>query len=305
MINTIKKHLHPLGGYILFWNIALLVFVKIILPHSTFPLATILEQAPLFNSREVISITNEVRANNNLTPLKASFQLDSAANAKLNDMVKNNYFAHVSPSGVTPWFWIKKSNYTYGVAGENLAIGFFTAKDTVNAWFNSPSHRANLLNTKYQDIGIAVGKANINGREGIVVVQMFGLPTKTGPVAVNQPTQTAIAQLPSITPASQAVAAAESTSEPVKAVSTDESVMPVRKPIMVSSSKGIEISNLVSSTNLAFVFYSFAMALISVMAIFLFGRSRHMALKSLVHINIFLLGIIVSAADVYINASIF
>src|SRR3989344_863967 len=305
MLKTLKKHLHPLGGHILFWNIALLVFVKIILPHSTFPLATILEQSPLFNSREVIALTNEVRNNNNLPALQANFQLDAAANQKLNDMITNNYFAHVSPSGVTPWFWMKKSNYVYNVAGENLAIGFFTAQDTVDAWFKSSSHKANLLNSKYQEIGIAIGKGNINGHEGIVVVQMFGRPAiltaQTSPVISSQPsTSVAVIQT------APQVAAAETELESFpQSVSTDEDIKPVNKPLAINNNRGEEISNLVSSTNMTFMFYGFAMAVISIMAVFIFNRTRYMALKSLVHINIFLLAIVISATEVYVNASIF
>ena len=307
MLETIKKHLHPLGGHILFWNIAILVFVKIILPHSTFPLATILEQSPLFNSREVIALTNEVRAENNLPPLQANFQLDSAANQKLNDMITNNYFAHVSPSGVTPWFWIKQSNYVYNVAGENLAIGFFTAQDTVDAWFKSSSHRANLLNTKYQEIGIAVGKGSINGHEGIIVVQMFGRPSavavQTLPTTVAKPSVSVVAVVESAPQVAAAKTEPESIAQPV---STDENIKPVRKPIVINSDKGVEISNLVSSTNMAFLFYSFAMVITSIIAMFLFNnRSRHMVLKSLVHVSIFLLAILISASEVYVRASIF
>ena len=308
MIKTLKRHLHPLGGHIIFWNIALLVLVKVILPHSTFPLATIIEQGPLFNSREVVTLTNEIRVENNLPALKSDFKLDLAASEKLNDMIRNNYFAHTSPAGVTPWFWIKKSNYTYSVAGENLAVGFFTAQDTVDAWFKSSSHRANLLSSRYKDIGIAVGRGQINGHNGIVVVQMFGLPSGQT-VAVANPSPTVPAQ-PALALAppqvSSQVAAAETQSDITpQSVSTDETIKPVKRIIPIASDVGQEINNVISSANSAFMIYSFALAIFTIMSFFLFNQNRRMALKSLVHVNIFLLSVVLSSAEVFVKASIY
>ncbi|MBI3638379.1 CAP domain-containing protein, partial [Candidatus Wolfebacteria bacterium] len=61
-------------------------------------------------------------------------------------------------------------------AGENLAVNFFDSEDAVNAWMKSITHRENILNTNFKEIGIGVAKGNYNGKESIFVVQLFGSP---------------------------------------------------------------------------------------------------------------------------------
>jgi uncharacterized protein YkwD len=124
-------------------------------------------------------LANQTRTSLGLNPLKPSATLDKAAELKAEDMVKNQYFAHTSPQGATPWVWFKDAGYNYRYAGENLAIGFFDSIEVYNAWLNSPSHKENLLNPNYKEVGTAVlpGFGNSNT---IVVVQLFGSlqPTK-------------------------------------------------------------------------------------------------------------------------------
>src|SRR3989344_6248437 len=144
---------------LIIWNLVIFVLVKVVFSYSGFQLANLVSQIDLFSSRDIVSQTNVAREANNIPPLKASTKLDIAAQEKLNDMLQDGYFAHISPDGTTPWFWIKNAAYQYIYAGENLAIGFSDAKETVEAWMNSPSHKANLLNNKYEEIGVAVGQA--------------------------------------------------------------------------------------------------------------------------------------------------
>ena len=54
--------------------------------------------------------------------LAKSDMLQEAAEKKAQDMIENNYFAHTSPQGKTPWHWVEESGYDYRYAGENLAI---------------------------------------------------------------------------------------------------------------------------------------------------------------------------------------
>ena len=121
-------------------------------------------------------------------------------------MLANQYFAHISPSGVTPWFWMKKSAYSYSVAGENLAIDFVDAEDVVTAWFNSPTHKANMLSKEYTETGVAVVSGSFQGGTSIIVVHMFGLPQNSAP-AVAQATPTPTKPNPSPTPVPTVAAA--------------------------------------------------------------------------------------------------
>jgi hypothetical protein len=122
----------------------------------------------------VIELVNKARSAVNVAVLKKNDLLQKAAEEKAKDMIENNYFAHISPQGKSPWDWIKQSGYDYSYAGENLAINFKNAEDEQKAWMDSASHRKNILNSNYEDTGVAVKQGVIDGQETIVVVQMFG-----------------------------------------------------------------------------------------------------------------------------------
>lgn len=126
----------------------------------------------------LVSNTNEARVENNLSSLTINPLLEDAARLKVQDMVANGYFAHTSPDGVTPWYWIQKVGYTFHYAGENLAVNFSDSIDVSNAWMNSPLHRDNVLNGKFTEIGIAAAKGTYKGQQDVIfVVQLFGTPS--------------------------------------------------------------------------------------------------------------------------------
>ncbi len=125
-------------------------------------------------SGEVVRLTNEARVQNGIKPLATNRTLAIGAQYKADDMLEKQYFAHISPQKVSPWFWFKKAGYAYSAAGENLAIDFTTAGDVVEAWLASPGHRKNLLNPNYKDIGVSVDTGPMNGVSSTVVVQFFG-----------------------------------------------------------------------------------------------------------------------------------
>lgn len=134
----------------------------------------------------LLSETNNQRAANGLGGLGLNGQLNQAAQAKANDMVVNNYWSHNSPSGATPWTFISNSGYSYSTAGENLAYGFATSSETIIAWMNSAVHRANILGSKYTEVGFGIANsANYIG-EGpqTVVVAMYAAPLVIPPPIV-------------------------------------------------------------------------------------------------------------------------
>jgi len=161
---------------LLFWNFVALFIIKGALLPS-FQFADLLNNIPVFSAQEIITKTNAARISNGIKGLKESVVLDVAAAQKLDDMARNGYFAHFSPSGTSPWHWFQVNGYRYAYAGENLAIGFIDAQSTVDAWLQSSSHRRNVLSSSFQEIGVAVARVNIGNDNGIVVVQLFGTPT--------------------------------------------------------------------------------------------------------------------------------
>lgn len=172
---------------LLFLTLRLIVFPFYFLFPSTSFFAEVV-------SSTLIELTNQNRQARGLASLKENPVLTQAAYAKAQDMLQNDYFSHVSPSGISPWQWFKKSGYNYQVAGENLAIGFLESGEVEKAWNNSPSHRQNLLNPSYKEIGIAVVKGDFQGRETTLVVQFFGAP-----IAVKSLANTKPATLPTTT----------------------------------------------------------------------------------------------------------
>lgn len=129
-----------------------------------------------------IQSTNIARTKNGLTSLSENTQLNSAATLKLRDMFEKQYFAHVSPQGNGPSYFVEQAGYTYVMIGENLALGNFeNDQELVEAWMGSPGHRENILNPRYQEIGIAVGQGIFEGERTWLAVQVFGLPSSACP----------------------------------------------------------------------------------------------------------------------------
>lgn len=126
--------------------------------------------------RTLVDLANGSRSANNLKSLAVNPNLEYAAQLKANDMALKSYFAHVSPEGVEPWHWFREAGYRYVYAGENLAVNFSDSVDVNNAWLNSPTHRANIMNDRFTEIGIATARGFYKGRETVFVVQMFGRP---------------------------------------------------------------------------------------------------------------------------------
>lgn len=133
----------------------------------------------LIETSALVDGTNAARTANNVPALTESALLDVAAQDKANDMVANDYFAHTSPSGITPWYWFEKVGYDFSSAGENLAVDFSDSSDVTTAWLNSPEHRANILNAGFTQIGMATAEGMYQGHEAIYVVELFATPAPT------------------------------------------------------------------------------------------------------------------------------
>jgi hypothetical protein len=147
-----------------------------------------------FSSTSFLSLTNHARQLDNEAPLTLNADLTSAAQAKANDMVSQNYWSHTSPSGKTAWDFIIDSGYKYSNAGENLAYGFSSASQVMNGWLSSPDHRANILNNSYHDVGFGVAETNNFLGQGpkVVVAAEYAEPlvmTAAAPLnsSLNQP----------------------------------------------------------------------------------------------------------------------
>jgi hypothetical protein len=168
------KPLFLRSRFLIYYAVLLLVLKFAILPVFIY-----LPKTGFFadiTKTSLIQLTNTARQELGVLPLKESEKLDQAAYSKAMNMLQEGYFAHNSPEGTTPWFWFEKVGYDYRYAGENLAIGFLESDEVNQAWLDSASHRKNIVNGNYSEIGIAVVNGNFKGAETTVVVQLFGSP---------------------------------------------------------------------------------------------------------------------------------
>lgn len=124
----------------------------------------------------VIALANTDRSAVGVGKVVEDPLLDKAAQAKANDMAAKGYFSHVDPSGNAPWVWFKKVGYYYWSAGENLAVNFNDATTLNNAWVNSPTHYANLINGVYTRMGIGIAQGTYQGKKATFIVQFFANP---------------------------------------------------------------------------------------------------------------------------------
>lgn len=137
----------------------------------------VLGRVSTIDASQLLAETNQERVQQSLPELSVNETLNQAAQLKARDMFQYNYWAHTSPTGVSPWEWLGKVGYEYSVAGENLAKNYPTAPATVDAWMASESHKANILNGDYTDVGFAVVDGMIDGRDTTIVVAFYGAPS--------------------------------------------------------------------------------------------------------------------------------
>lgn len=185
--NHRARLLHPLPIAAIALAVVLLRVLLSFLPFYT-PIALGYESS--ITPDKIVELTNAERVKKGLNPLSINSFLTKAALAKASDMMARDYWAHQAPDGRQPWEFIKEMGYQYRYAGENLARDFSASEDVVSAWMNSPSHRENLLSTRYQDIGIAVVEGDLKGVKTTLVVQFFGANIGS-PLAIVGPLETA------------------------------------------------------------------------------------------------------------------
>ncbi|MFH8939028.1 CAP domain-containing protein [Streptomyces griseosporeus] len=104
---------------------------------------------------EVLRLVNEERAKVGCSPVSANSGLTQLAEAFSQDMAARNFFDHTDPDGRTPWDRAAKAGIT-DLGGENIARGQADAAAVMEAWMNSPGHRANILNCDFKTLGVGV-----------------------------------------------------------------------------------------------------------------------------------------------------
>lgn len=155
---------------------ALIVLLKAIAVAAPIVLPSLGVFSSALTLQNIVDLTNRTRRDLGVAELRINARLVQAAQAKGEDMLAGQYFAHTSPSGTTPWTWLRRSGYQYRTAGENLAVHFTTAEDVQQSWLLSAAHRANIVDPRFSEIGVAVVPGTFEGFSSMMVVQLFGRP---------------------------------------------------------------------------------------------------------------------------------
>lgn len=185
MLTTIKKYLfaHKGNNYRphLLRETGLLAILVVVLGSFAFSAGSYYaikkgKLTSLVLSSVLVDYANKDRDAQNYSHLAINPILVKAAQMKADDMAQKGYFAHTSPEGKTPWYWFRQAGYDFSYAGENLAVNFNESVEVNDAWMNSPGHKANIMNDKFTEIGIATQQGMYQGRPTVFVVQLFGKP---------------------------------------------------------------------------------------------------------------------------------
>lgn len=225
--------------FVLGVTLAGLTIVQVV-AHQSNRLGAILGYASDITVEQVVASSNTERAKSGLPALRLNTTLSQSAAAKASDMFSNQYWAHTSPQGKEPWDFFRSAGYSYKVAGENLARDFSITPDMMSAWMNSPTHRANIMNSRYEEIGIAVVNGTLNGIETTLVVQHFGTPSQAvaqiSPQSASAETtestrpapvvEVATASLPTSTPNTPSITPATTTPAPIVSLEPTGSELP-------------------------------------------------------------------------------
>lgn len=109
---------------------------------------------------KILELMNAKRVEAGLKPLTLDNTLLNVARYKSDHMIQYNYFDHVTPQGTKYTDWLQAVGYKYTTAGENIAYNTYDANELFTQWWNSPGHRANMMNSSYTKVGIGVIQGN-------------------------------------------------------------------------------------------------------------------------------------------------
>ena len=257
------KHLHK-SEHRHYWPyLPVLLIIAIFTVSLLQPLRAmgVLSYATEMSRSQLLASTNDRRNANNVASLIISDKLNQAAQAKANDMVKRNYWSHNTPDGQEPWVFFDSVGYLYLKAGENLAYGFTSSDAAVTGWMNSPSHKENLLDVAFTEVGFGFANSedfNNSGPQTVVVAE-YGRPQVLADSASNpsQPSSTQSSEVPQSPPASS-IPTQELPTEPITQETPANQSVPVNSDTDLSSEPASQsvsrVEALTGSKNPALVF---------------------------------------------------
>jgi len=110
-------------------------------------------------------------------PLRESRALGDAATGHARDMLRRKFFDHRGSDGSQPRDRVLRAGYQSRLTGENIALGPESADEVVDGWLDSPGHCANIMDARFQEIGVGLASGKKRGQ--VYWVQNFGAPRST------------------------------------------------------------------------------------------------------------------------------
>ena len=109
---------------------------------------------------KILELMNAKRVETGLQPLVLDNTLINLARYKSDHMIQYGYFDHTNPDGTDWTNWLNTLQYTYGATAENIVSNTYDPYEFFNQWWNSPGHKANMMNPEYTKVGIGVVQGN-------------------------------------------------------------------------------------------------------------------------------------------------
>lgn len=218
--NKGKQYVRHYWPYI---PLLLVIFIGLAVSFMPQSHTGVLAYATNVSQQALLKDTNTERVKEGSRSLTINQQLTRAAQDKANDMAQRNYWSHNTPDGKEPWVFVDAAGYEYRKAGENLAYGFTSNSATITGWMNSPSHRSNLLDPLFSEVGFGFANvANYQDKGPVtVIVAMYGLPlTASVPAPAQNGSDLSVGERP-ITTQSPVVEPAVRTVSRVQALTGD------------------------------------------------------------------------------------
>ena len=105
---------------------------------------------------ELIMLINHVRQAYDVPPLSVNWELKRLARHKSEEMKNHQLFSHESLVYGNPSQMVERFHISYSALGANIAMGQETAKDVLEAWQGSPSHKNNIINAAFTSAGVGL-----------------------------------------------------------------------------------------------------------------------------------------------------
>ena len=257
-----KRTGHFLKVYTPYIPIITLIFLSIwlIKPQSNSvqrsTKSEVLAYATDIGSNSLVNATNQKRAAAGVGALTYNDKLTKAAQNKANDMATRDYWSHNTPEGTAPRIFITNAGYIYSIAGENLAFGYRITNTNpatneigvMDGWMASPSHKENLLNSRFTEVGFGIANAPSyqNLGQQTIVVAMYASPLATTPApAVVKPATTAAT--PATTPTTTSTTPAAETQATADQNDSTKSSSTTTPPTLTPEPKSV--SRIEATTN--------------------------------------------------------